>query len=232
MKFYHLEAAPREQVGKKAAKAIRKGDGIPAVLYGNKPVVLPYDGELNAGESIVKTSDNKGIVVTNLVVTQAAVRNLIYTPEVYLVELKLGKRKVKAMVKDFQMQPVTDAVIHIDFQEIFDDKPIVIEVPVLLQGHSEGVKAGGKLSLITRKLKVKGLYKNIPERLVIDITDLELGKTIQVGSLNFKHLELVNSKDTVVCSVKLTRAVRGAAAEAADAAAAPAAPAPAPDKKQ
>jgi large subunit ribosomal protein L25 len=213
MKFFQLEGIPREAVGKKAAKAIRKEEGIPAVLYGSAPVDLPYSGKLNAGESIVKISNNKGILVTTFTVTKDAVRNLIYTPEVFLVDLSLkNSKKVKALVKDLQTQPVTDAILHIDFVEIFDDKPIIIEVPVTLQGHSEGVKAGGKLSLEMRKLKVKAFYKDIPEKLTVDITDLGLGKTIQVGSLHFDNLELVNAKNAVVCAVKLTRAARGAAA--------------------
>jgi large subunit ribosomal protein L25 len=215
MKFFQLEGTPRNALGKKAAKAIRKENGIPAILYGNTPVPLPYNGKLNEGENIVNVGNNKGIIVTNFTVTKDAVRNLIYTPEVFLVDLSLkNSKKVKAMLKDLQTQPVTDAVLHIDFVEIFDDKPIVIEVPVALQGHSEGVKAGGKLSLEMRKLKVKALYKDIPEKLLIDISDLGLGKTIQVGSLHFDNLELVNVKNAVVCGVKLTRAARGAAAAA------------------
>jgi large subunit ribosomal protein L25 len=213
MKFFQLEGSPREDVGKKATKAIRNKDGIPAILYGSAPITLPYTGTLNAGEKIVEIGKNKGVVVTNLTVTKDAVRNLIYTPEVFLVDLSLtNSRKVKALVKEIQSQPVTDAILHIDFVEIFDDKPIVIDVPVTLQGHSEGVKAGGKLSLEMRKLKVKALYKDIPEKLSIDISNLGLGKTIQVGSLHFDGLELVNSKNAVVCAVKLTRAARGAAA--------------------
>jgi large subunit ribosomal protein L25 len=216
MKFFQLEGTPRAGVGKKAAKAIRKENKIPAVLYGNVPVALPYTGTLNEGESVVEIGDNKGIVVTNLTVTKDAVRNLIYTPEVFLVDLSLqNSKKVKAILKSIQSQPVTDEILHIDFIEIFDDKPIVIEVPVSLQGHSEGVKAGGKLSLEMRKLKVKALYKDIPEKLVVDITNLGLGKTIQVGSLQYDKLELVNAKNAVVCAVKLTRAARGAAAAAA-----------------
>jgi large subunit ribosomal protein L25 len=215
MKFFQLEGTPRETVGKKATKSIRKGDGIPAVLYGSEPVTLPYGGTLNEGEKIVEISGNKGIIVTSLTVTKDAVRNLIYTPEVFLVDLTLkGSKQVKAMLKEIQTQPVTDEILHIDFIEIFDNKPILIEVPVVLQGHSEGVKAGGKLSLEMRKLKVKALYKNIPEKLVIDISNLGLGKTIQVGSLRFDNLELVNAKNAVVCAVKLTRAARGAAAAA------------------
>ena len=215
MKFFQLNGTPREDVGKKAAKAIRKENAIPAVLYGSLPVALPYSGQLNNGERIVEIGNNKGIVVTNLTVTNDAVRNLIYTPEVFLVDLSLeNSRKVKALVKAIQFQPVTDAILHIDFVEIFDDKPIVIDVPIALQGHSEGVKAGGKLSLEMRKLKVKGLYKDIPEKLLVDISNLGLGKAIQVGSLHFDKLELVNAKNAVVCTVKLTRAARGAAAAA------------------
>ncbi|MCC8154666.1 MAG: 50S ribosomal protein L25/general stress protein Ctc [Tannerellaceae bacterium] len=216
MKTFQLEAAARELVGKKAVKAIRKEGNIPAVLYGNEPVALPYTGTLNAGDKLVDLGNGKGSIVTDLVVSIDAVRGLVYTPEVFLVELNLkDNKKVMAIVKDIQFHPVTDAILHIDFQEIFPDKPIVIEVPVKLQGHAEGVKSGGKLSLEMRKLKVKALYNNIPEQLNIDITDLGLGKTIQVGALQFENLELVNAKNAVVAAVKLTRAARGAAAAAA-----------------
>jgi large subunit ribosomal protein L25 len=214
MKFYQLEAAPRTEVGKKAVKSIRKGGLIPAVLYGQSPVALPFTGKLNEGESLIENG-GKGLVVTNLTVSTDNVRNLLYTPVVYLVELNIeGGRKVKAIVKDLQTQPVTDEITHIDFLEIFDDKPVQIEVPVVLEGHAEGVKAGGKLSLEMRKLRVKALYKDIPEKLTIDVSSLGLGKTIQVGSLSYDNIELVNAKNAVVCAVKLTRAARGAAASA------------------
>ncbi|MDR1259052.1 MAG: 50S ribosomal protein L25/general stress protein Ctc [Tannerellaceae bacterium] len=215
MKFFQLEGTPREAgaVGKKAAKAIRKKNYIPAVLYGGVPVKLPYEGELSPGETLVKTGNNEGLIVTSLMVSKDSVRGLIYTPEVFLVDLSLKNgKKVKAILKDIQTQPVTDEILHIDFIEIHEDKPIIIEVPIALHGHSEGVKAGGKLSLEMRKLKVKALYKDIPEKLNIDITNMGLGKTIQVGSLNFDKMELVSAKNAVVCAVKLTRAARGAAA--------------------
>ncbi|MDR1402341.1 MAG: 50S ribosomal protein L25/general stress protein Ctc [Tannerellaceae bacterium] len=215
MKTFQLEGTPRETLGKKAVKAIRNKGGIPAILYGNEPVALPYEGKLNKGETLVNASNGKGIIVTNLTVTKESVRNLIYTPEVFLVELSLaGSKKVMALIKDMQFQPVNDSILHIDFLEIFENKPIVIEVPVKLEGHPEGVKAGGKLSLEMRKLKVKGLHKDIPEQLIIDITNLGLGKTIQIGSLHYDKLELVNAKNAVVCAVKLTRAARGAQATA------------------
>ena len=121
---------------------------------------------------------------------------------------------VNAIMKDIQFHPVTDKILHVDFYQIDESKPIVMEVPVKLEGQAEGVKAGGKLALQIRKLKVKALYNVIPERLVVDVTPLGLGKTIKVGELKYEGLELLNAKEAVVCAVKLTRAARGAQAAA------------------
>lgn len=215
MKTFELQGESRENLGKKAVKELRKQNLIPAVLYGSSPVAMPFEGKLSEGDKLVDLGDNKGLIVTDFTVSQDAVRKLIYTPEIFLVDLDIkGNKKVKAVLKDIQFQPVTDEILHIDFLEVFDNKPIVVEVPVALEGHAEGVKAGGKLSLEMRKLKVKALYSQIPEKLVINIDSLGLGKTIQVGALQFPGLELMNAKNAVVCAVKLTRAARGAAAAA------------------
>ena len=120
-----------------------------------------------------------------------------------------------AVLKEIQFQPVKDTILHMDFLEVNDKKPVVVEVPVKLEGHAEGVKAGGKLTLSMKKLKVRAIYTNIPERLVINVDNLGLGKTLQVGELHFEGLELVNAKNAVVCAVQLTRAARGAQANAA-----------------
>lgn len=117
-------------------------------------------------------------------------------------------------MKDIAFQPVKDTVLHIDFLEVYPDKPIVMEVPVKIEGHAEGVKAGGKLQLSMRKLKVKAIYTEIPEQLVINVDNLGLGKSLAVGDLHFEGLELMNAKNAVVCAVQLTRAARGAAAKA------------------
>jgi large subunit ribosomal protein L25 len=216
MNTFQLEAALREAAGKKAAKAVRKEGLIPAILYGQEPVALPYTGTLNPGEKIVEIENGRGIVVTNLVVTNENVRHLIYTPSIYLVELTVkGSKTVKAILKDIQFHPVTDAILHIDFLEVFEDKPIVMAVPVILEGHAEGVKAGGKLNLEIRKLRVKALYSQIPEKLTVNVEKLGLGKVIKVGDLNYPNLELVNAKNAVVCAVKLTRAARGMESAAA-----------------
>ena len=141
-------------------------------------------------------------------------RNLVYTPHIYVVDLNIDGKTVNAIMKDIQFHPVNDSILHVDFYQIDEAKPIVMEVPVQLEGLAEGVRAGGKLALQMRKLKVKALYNAIPERLTIDVTALGLGKTIKVGELHYEGLELINAKEAVVCAVKLTRAARGAAATA------------------
>ncbi|MDR2470229.1 MAG: 50S ribosomal protein L25/general stress protein Ctc [Tannerella sp.] len=218
MNTFQLEATSREVAGKKAAKAARKEGLIPAILYGRSPVEFPYGEKLNVGEKIVDIGDGKGVIVNNLVVTQESVRHLIYTPHIYVIDLTVkGGKTVKAILKDIQFHPVTDAILHIDFLEVFENRPIVMEVPVALEGHAQGVKAGGKLNLETRKLRVKALYSQIPEKLVVNVENLGLGKVIKVGELQYDNLELVNAKNSVVCAVKLTRAARGMEAAAASA---------------
>lgn len=195
MKTFQLEGKGREVAAtsadqKRALKAMRKNQEIPAVLYGGEKVV-------------------------HFAVTAESVRKLVYTPEIFAVELNIDGAKTMAIVKDIQFQPVTDAILHMDFLEVSEKKPVVMEVPVVLEGHAEGVKAGGKLTLRMRKLKVKAVYTQIPEKLVINVDSLGLGKTMQVGSLSFDGLELMNAKNAVVCAVQLTRAARGAQAAAA-----------------
>ncbi len=182
--------AERSSEQARALKAIRKNNGVPCVLYG-------------AGENVHFTVTNEGL------------RNLVYTPHIYVVNLDIDGKVVTAIMKDIQFHPVKDTILHVDFLQINEEKPIVMEVPVQLEGLAEGVKAGGKLQLQMRKLKVKALYTNIPEKLVINVSHLGLGKAIQVKELAFDNLELLNAKEAVVCAVKLTRAARGAAAAAA-----------------
>ncbi|MDE5912952.1 MAG: 50S ribosomal protein L25 [Muribaculaceae bacterium] len=215
MKTFQLTAEPRTDLGKKATKALRNEGKIPAVINGGAIVTLPYSGTLKPGEKLVEIEDGKGLITTDIVVTNEAVRKLIYTPEIFAVELELNGEKKMVVLKDIQFHPVKDTILHIDFLEVNEQKPVSIEVPVKLEGHAEGVKAGGKLQLSMKKLRVKALYTNVPERLVINVDNLGLGKTIQVGELHFDGLEMLNAKNAVVCTVALTRAARGAAAAAA-----------------
>ena len=188
MKTFALSGELRTELGKKASKGLRAGDQIPAVLYGGNDVV-------------------------HFTVSQEAVRNLVYSPDIFVIDLTVGGKTVKAILKDLQFHPVSDAILHLDFLQVEESKANVMEVPVVLTGHAEGVKAGGKLSLEMRKLKVRAPYTEIPEQLFIDVTELGLGKTIQVGALSFDGLEIINAKNAVVCAVKLTRAARGAMAK-------------------
>ena len=171
----------------KALKALRKNNCVPCVLYG-------------AGDNV------------HFTVTNDEVRNLIYTPHIYVVDLVIDGKKVKAILKDVQFHPVKDTILHIDFYQIDELKPIIMEVPVQLEGLAEGVKAGGKLTLQMRKLKVKALYNVIPEKLTVKVAHLGLGKTVKVGELSYEGLTLLNAKEAVVCAVQLTRAARGLAA--------------------
>ncbi len=215
MKTFQLSAEPRTDLGKKATKAVRAEGKIPAVINGGEIVTLPYTAALKPGEKIVEIEDGKGIITRDITVTNEAVRKLVYTPDIFAIELDVNGEKRNAILKDIQFHPVKDNILHIDFLEVNDKKPVVIEVPVQLEGHAEGVKAGGKLQLNMKKLRVRAIYTNVPERLVINVDNLGLGKTIQVGDLKFEGLELINAKNAVVCTVALTRAARGAAAQAA-----------------
>lgn len=215
MKTYTLAAEPRVDLGKKAAKALRAEGKIPLVLNGGEPFELPFKGTLKPGEKIVEIENGRGIITTDLTVTNDAIRKLIYTPDIFAIELEFNGGKKMAVLREVQFHPVKDTILHIDLLEVTDSKPVVMSVPVKLEGHAEGVKAGGKLTLSMKKLKVKAIYTNIPERLTINVDNLGLGKTLQVGALHFDGLELVTPKETVVCAVQLTRAARGAAAAAA-----------------
>ena len=215
MKVFKLNAEPRTNLGKKATKALREENLIPVVLNGGAIVELPYAGTLKEGEKIVEIGNGRGLITTDLVVKADDVRKLVYTPDIFAIELNLNGETRMAVLKDLQFHPVKDTILHIDLLEVKEDKPVVIEVPVKLEGHAEGVKAGGKLTLSMKKLKVRAPYTAIPERLVINVDNLGLGKSLAVGDIHIEGLELVNAKNAVVCAVQLTRAARGAAAAAA-----------------
>lgn len=191
MKTIQINATARNEYGKKVAKHLRKEGKVPCVVYG-------------LGEHM------------DITVSEDELRKLIYTPHIYIVELNIDGKVYPTVLKDAQYHPVKDNVLHVDFLRINEEKPVEIEIPVVLDGLAEGVRAGGKMNLRMRKLKVKGIFTSIPERLHIDVTKLGLGKSIQVGELSFEGLELTNAKESVVCAVQLTRAARGAQAAAAN----------------
>jgi len=193
MKTINITGAKRTETGKKATKAIRRAGLVPCNIYGQqkdeygRPVAISF--------SISEKEANK----------------LIYTPHIYLIDINIDGEDHKAILRETQFHPVKDNVLHIDFLEVHEDKPIVIGVPVQTQGLAEGVRAGGRLVTLIRKINVKALYQDIPEKLFIDVTSLQLGKSIKVGDLSFDKLELVTPKEVNVVSVKMTRAAMSAA---------------------
>ena len=193
MKEFQLNGQKREAAGKKAARLLRKEGLIPCNLYGEK-------------------KENGKVVAEAFAIPMAELRKVIYTPHIYVIDLNIDGEVRKAVMKEIQFHPVSDAVLHVDFYEVNDEKPITIGIPVKLNGLAQGVRDGGKLNLSIRKINVTAPFQQIPEVLDIDVTNLGLGKSIKVRDLSFEGLELATSGDVVVCSVKATRASRSAAA--------------------
>ena len=196
MKEISVKGQKRTATGKKASKELRKEGMVPCNIYGEKK------GEKGLPEAFAFAA------------SFAELRKAVYTPEVYVVNLDIDGEAHKAVIKELQFHPTTDALLHADFYEVSEEKPITVGIPVKLNGLAQGVRDGGKLNLSIRKIDVKAAYKNIPEILNIDVTNLGLGKSIKVGELSFEGLELATPAQVVVCSVKETRASKSAAAAA------------------
>ena len=190
MKTISVKAVKRDEYGKKAAKAVRREGMVPCVLSGN-------------GESVSFSVDPREI------------KALIYTPNSYIVELTIGGKTEKAVMREVQFHPVREEILHIDFYRVQEGKPVAISIPVRLTGNAEGVKVGGKLVLSTRKIFVSGPVDKLPDEITVDGTTLGVGKTIFVGDLKSDDLKFLTPATTAVCAVRVTRASRGAAAEAA-----------------
>ncbi|MBR1882436.1 MAG: 50S ribosomal protein L25 [Muribaculaceae bacterium] len=220
MKTFQLNAEPRTDLGKKAAKALRKENKIPVVLNGGKLIELKdgkYEGTLLKGEKVVPVGrDGKAIITTDLVVNFADIRKLVYSPEIFVIDLTYDGVTKKAVLKDIQFHTVTDSILHIDLLEVTDEKPVVVEVPVHVEGHAAGVKAGGKLFLAMKKVKVRGIYSEIPETLLIDVSALQIGQSIKVADLSYEDFELASAKELVIAGVRTTRAAAAAATEATE----------------
>ena len=196
MKEISVKGQKRTSTGKKASKELRKEGMVPCNIYGEK------------------RGDNGQPEALAFAASFSELRKAVYTPEVYVVNLDIDGKQCKAIIKELQFHPTTDALIHADFYEVNETKPITIGIPVKLNGLAQGVRDGGKLNLAVRKLDVTAPYPQIPELLNIDVTNLQLGKAIKVGALSFEGLEIATSPEVVVCSVKATRASRSAAAAA------------------
>ncbi len=196
MKEINLTGQKRTALGKKASKELRKEGLVPCNLYGEA------------------TQDGKPVAMA-FAVPMSELRKVVYTPHIYMINLIIDGESHTAIMKELQFHPVTDALLHIDFLEVNENKPVTIGIPVKLVGLAQGVRDGGRMNLSIRKIDVTAPYTVIPEHLDIDVTSLKIGKSIKVGDLHFEGLELATSKDVIVCSVKMTRAAMSAASASA-----------------
>ena len=189
MKSFAISGSPRENVGKRDAKELRYQGLIPAVLYGGK-------------------------TQTHFAVSAAELKPVIYTPVVHFIDITVGNVKSTAIIQDIQFHPLTEQILHVDFLELDEKKPIAIEIPINLTGTSPGVKMGGKLVQKLRKLRIKALPKDHLDTIDVSIEGLDVGKSVRVGDLKFDKLTITNAKEDTIVSVTTSRALRQAEQEA------------------
>lgn len=189
MKTIEINGSKRANISKQEVKNLRGSEMVPCVLYG--------------GEEQVHFS-------TDL----SSFKGLVYTPDVHMVKLSVDGKEYHCVIQDVQFHPVTDVIIHADFLQVFDNKPVTMSIPVKLTGASEGVKMGGKLVTKYRRLKVKALPANLPDFITVDISSMKIGDTIRVRDLNLSDVTLLESPANVIVSVNMTRNVSAEAAEA------------------
>ncbi len=190
MKTISIEGEKREVLGKKVNKAMRKHSMVPCVLYG---------GEENI----------------HFITSQNAIKNLVFTPDFMKVELNINGTQKSAILKDMQFHPLTDKVTHLDFLELVPGKSFVTDLPVRLVGTAEGVKAGGKLLLKKRTLKVKATPENLIDHIELDVSELMLGKSIKVSAVDAPGIELLDGPGIPIAGVEIPRALKSAASKAA-----------------
>ena len=182
MKQISISGKIRVAGNKQSIKTIRRAGLVPCNLYG-------------AGmENVLFTVEAKDL------------KNITDTPTAYIVNIELEGKNYLAVLHETQWHPVTDAALHVDFLAVSEDKPVTINVPVVVTGHAEGVKLGGKLLVSSRKLKVSALMKDLPDTLEVDSTPLGIGKQIVAGDLHYENVTIVSPKATIICSVRPTRA--------------------------
>ena len=190
MKHIELKGQLREAGSKAAVKAVRRAGQVPCNIYGN------------GIENVLFTVDAQDL------------KTITHTPNSYIINLELSNgTTMYAVLHEVQYHPVSDEALHVDFIAVNEEKPITIEVPVLVTGHSEGVKMGGKLLVSSRKLRVSAMMNNLPDVLEVDSTHLMIGKQIVAGDLNYEGVTIVSPKATIICSVRPTRATQQAKIE-------------------
>ena len=198
MKSVSISGSLRENVGKKDAKKHRREGNVPCVLYGGKEQI-------------------------HFVAEEKSFKKLVYTPESFTVKLNVNDKDYNAILQDIQYHPVSDNILHADFLEIFDDKPVVMHIPVKVTGNSQGVLKGGKFIQKLRKLKIKSLPVNLPDSIDLDITPLEINDSIKVSDIKRNDVTFLDAPSAVIVGIRVTRVAVEEATTAATTAATPAA---------
>ena len=196
MKTFNLKGTLRKELGKKATKQVRKEELIPCVLYGS-------------GEPV------------HFVANEKEYGKVVNTPSSYQINLDIDGTTYPAIMKEIQFHPVSDRILHIDFIRIADGKPVSVSIPVRLEGFAKGVQQGGKLKMEMRRVTVKGMIKSIPDELLLDVTDVEVGQSIKVRDLTYPEFEILDPKNAVIASVKTTRVAKSTAETPGEAAVEP-----------
>ena len=190
MQHIELNGQIREAGNKAAVKAVRRAGQVPCNIYGH------------GIENVLFTIDAQDL------------KTITHTPNSYIIDLELSNgTKMYAVLHEVQYHPVSDEALHVDFLAVSEEKPVTIEVPVKVVGHSEGVKMGGKLLVSSRKLRVSAMMDKLPDVLEVDSTHLMIGKQIVAGDLNFEGVTIVSPRATIICSVRPTRATQQAKME-------------------
>lgn len=194
MKTIKLAGKSREITKKSELNAMRRNGEVPCVLYG------------------------RGVDNVHFTLSARDLLKITNTPNSYIIDLEIDGKDYFAVYHRAQFHPLTDEPLHIDFLAISDDRPVVIDVPIIVTGNSEGVRQGGKLILSSRKVKVSALRDKLPDNITVDITPLKIGKSFFAGDIEIEDVQIITPASTIICSVKMTRAAIGAAAAAAAAA--------------
>ncbi len=188
MKSITIQGTKRESVGKKSTKALRDAELVPCVVYG-------------------------GEAPLNFSATEKSFKGLVYTSEAHTVSIEVDGQTIPAVLQDIQFHPITDKILHADFYQLAEDKPVIMEVPVRITGRSKGVVAGGVLRQSFRKLKVKAIPANLPDEIVVDVTPLRIGNKLYVGGIKAEGYSFMHPDNAVVVAVKMSRnAMKGGAA--------------------
>lgn len=181
MKSITIKGSQRESVGKKATKALRNAGMVPCVVYG--------------GEAPIHFSAE-----------ELAFSKLVYTPDVHTVVIALEDgSKVEAILQDIQFHPVSDRILHVDFYQTFPDKEVMMEIPVRITGNSRGVKNGGVLRIVNRKLRVKAVPANLPDFIEADITEMKIGDKMNVTAIEQEKFTIMHNDNSVICQVRTSR---------------------------